>query len=64
MDNFGIVKQIIISIDLFESMTESQREDIQNLLHINTSIFWLIKMEELNYYRFIYDVYPLEPYEK
>ena len=59
MDNFGIVKTVLISANLFNQMSEAEVKDLEGYLAVGSSIRWVIKCDQDDYINFYYSQHPM-----
>jgi len=58
MQKYGLVKAISISSDLYEQLSEEDRQNIESILYIGSEIKWIICTNRQKYYNLLYVVEP------
>ena len=58
MKYFGLVSTIIISIDVYESLSNNERLNLEDHLSIGYPLKWLILSTVEDHYSFIYAIEP------
>lgn len=59
MQNFGYIKILHVSRDIYNSMKPKEREHLESFLDLNSPIKWIVDTEKKNYYKFIYTDEPM-----
>jgi len=58
MQDFGLVSQIVISLDCYENMSKKEINHLESLLDLNSKIKWMIVSDRKEYFAFKYSIEP------
>lgn len=53
MSNFGIVRTIVVSHDIYDELTENQRYALESYLDVTSPMHWMILFTIENHYHFV-----------